>query len=181
MTFFISGGAKSGKSSLAQELAVALSKGHKHYYVATMISSGEEDDQRVRNHIADRKGLGFETLECSENIMSCLQNADKEAVFLVDSITALLQNALFPIEKNYETDLAAAHRCCDELIQFAGTVRNAIFVSDYIYSDAEKYSGSTEIYRKLLADIDRRLVGVCDTEIEVFAGHPIIYKGELCI
>ena len=42
MTYFISGGAKNGKSTLAQDLTVALANGGKHYYVATMISSGSE-------------------------------------------------------------------------------------------------------------------------------------------
>ena len=181
MTYFISGGAKNGKSTLAQDLTIALSKGGKHYYVATMISTGSEDDDRIRRHIADRDGMGFETVECFRTIMDCLKTADRDGVFLVDSVTALIQNSLFPIEKNYEMDLEGAMRCADELIQFAGTVRHAIFVSDYIYSDAEAFSESTEIYRKCLADIDRRLAKVCDTVIEVSAGQPIIHKGDLCI
>ena len=78
-------------------------------------------------------------------------------------------------------DLAAAERCADELVQFARIVRHAVFVSDYIYSDAERYSESTEIYRKCLADIDRRLANVCDTVVEVSAGQVTIHKGELCI
>ena len=53
MTYFISGGAKNGKSTLAQDLAVALAGGGKHYYVATMISTGSEDDARIRRHVAD--------------------------------------------------------------------------------------------------------------------------------
>ena len=179
MTYFISGGAKNGKSTLAQDIAVAL--GEKRYYVATMISSGAEDDDRIRRHIADRDGMGFETVECFRNIMDCLKTADKNGVFLVDSVTALIQNSLFPIEKNYEMDLEAANRCADELVGFAHTVRHAVFVSDYIYSDAEAFSESTEAYRKCLADIDRRLASVCDTVIEVSAGQPIIYKGDLCI
>ena len=178
MTFFISGGAKNGKSTLAQDLAVALSKDGKRYYVATMISTGEEDDERIRRHIADRDGLGFETVECFQNIMAV---AGPQGTFLVDSVTALIQNSLFPIEKNYEMDLEAAMRCADELIQFSGAVCHAIFVSDYIYSDAERYSESTEMYRKCLADIDRRLAKVCDTVIEVSAGQLIIHKGDLCI
>ena len=96
-------------------------------------------------------------------------------------MTALIQNSLFPIEKNYEMDLEAAHRCAEELVSFAHTVRHAVFVSDYIYSDAEWYSESTEMYRKCLADIDRRLAAVCDTVIEVSAGQFIIHKGDLCI
>ena len=181
MTCFISGGAKNGKSSLAQDLTVALAKGGKHYYVATMISTGEEDNERICRHIANRDGMGFETVECFHNIMDCLKTADKDGVFLVDSVTALIQNSLFPIEKNYEMDLETASRCADELVQFAGTVRHAIFVSDYIYSDAERYSESTEMYRKCLSDIYRRLAKVCDTVIEVSAGQFIIHKGDLCI
>ena len=181
MTYFISGGAKCGKSSLAQDLTVALSKGGKHYYVATLIPSGNEDDVRIQRHLADRDGMGFETVECFLNIMECLQTADKNGAFLVDSVTSLIQNSLFPVEKNYEMDLEAANRCADELVQFACTVRHAVFVSDYIYSDAERYSESTEMYRKCLADIDRRLAKACDTVIEVSAGQLIIHKGDLCI
>ena len=180
MTYFISGGAKNGKSTLAQDLSVALAKGGRLYYVATMISTGAEDDDRIRRHIADRAGLGFETVECFRNIMECLKTADKNGVFLVDSVTALIQNSLFPIEKNYEMDLEAANRCADELVEFASTVRHAVFVSDYIYSDAEAFSESTEMYRKCLADIDRRLAKVCDTVIEVSAGQPIIHKSRHC-
>ena len=181
MTYFISGGAKNGKSTLAQDLTVALAKGGKHYYVATMISTGSEDDDRIRRHIADRDGMGFETVECFRNIMECLNTADKDGVFLVDSVTALIQNSLFPVEKNYEMDVSAANHCADKLVEFAGKVRHAVFVSDYIYSDAERYSESTEMYRKCLADIDRRLAKVCDTVIEVSTGQFAIHKGDLCI
>ena len=181
MTYFISGGAKCGKSSLAQDLSVALSKGGKHYYVATLITSGREDDDRIKKHLADRDGMGFETVECFRNVLDCLQTADKSGAFLVDSVTSLIQNSLFPVEKNYEMDLAGANRCADELIEFAKTVRHAVFVSDYIYSDAEVFSESTEQYRKCLADIDRRLAKVCDTVVEVSAGQLIIHKGDLCI
>ena len=181
MTYFISGGAKNGKSTLAQDLTVALAKGGKHYYVATMISTGSEDDERIRRHIADRDGMGFETVECFRNIMDCLNAADCSGVFLVDSVTALIQNSLFPVEKNYEMDISAANRCAGDLVKFAGAVRHAVFVSDYIYSDAERYSESTEMYRKCLADIDHRLAKVCDTVIEVSAGQFVIHKGDLCI
>ena len=180
MTYFISGGAKNGKSTLAQDIAAALAKGGRHYYVATMISTGPEDDDRIRRHIADRDGMGFETVECFRNILDCLETADKDGVFLVDSVTALIQNSLFPVEKNYEMDLEAAKRCAHELVEFAGTVRHAVFVSDYIYSDAERYSESTELYRRCLADIDRRLAKVCDTVIEVSAGRFIIHKSSHC-
>lgn len=179
MTYFVSGGAKSGKSSFAQDLAVALADGGKRYYVATMISTGAEDDERIRLHLADRDGLGFETVECPGNVMDCLAAADPEGVFLVDSVTALVQNALFPAERNYELDLTAAATCADALERFARSVRHAVFVSDYIYSDAMQYSESTQQYRKCLAAVDRRLAKVCDTVIEVTAGQVLVHKGGL--
>ena len=179
MTVFISGGAKNGKSTLAQDLAVELAAGGKHYYVATMISTGAEDDERIRRHIADRDGMGFETVECFTDIMDCLKTADADAVFLVDSVTALVQNAMFPVERNYEMDTDAAIHCGESLVKFARTVRHAVFVSDYIYSDAQRYDQSTEEYRRCLAAVDRRLAAVCDTVVEVSAGQRIVHKGKL--
>lgn len=179
MTIFISGGAKCGKSSLAQDLTVSLAGEGKRYYVATLIPTGQEDYARIRHHIADRDGMGFETVECSKNVMDCLACAEKSGAFLVDSVTSLLQNAMFPAENNYEMDLAAAQRCAEELLVFGRTVGHAVFVSDYICSDSERYSESTERYRRCLAGIDRQLAAACDTVIEVSAGQYIIHKGGL--
>lgn len=178
MIIFISGGGKSGKSSLAQDLTVALSKG-KHYYIATMIPTDAEDRERIRRHIVDRDGMGFKTIECGRNILSCLEKADPDSAFLLDSATALLMNELFREDKNYQMDIPAAKKCADDLITFAKTVSNIVIVSDYIYSDAARYDESTEIYRKCLADIDRRLAAVSNTVIEANAGNFTVHKGEI--
>ncbi|MBQ9762185.1 MAG: bifunctional adenosylcobinamide kinase/adenosylcobinamide-phosphate guanylyltransferase [Oscillospiraceae bacterium] len=179
MRIFVSGGAKSGKSALAQALTLALAKGGKRYYLATMIPTDREDCERIRRHIADRAGMGFETIECEHSIMSCLSAVDEQGAFLVDSVTALLQNAIFPREKHYRMDLPAARRCADELVTFAQRVHNVVFVSDDIYSEPARYDEATEEYRQCLADIDRRLARVCDTVIEVFAGQYTIHKGSV--
>ena len=177
MIVFVSGGAKNGKSGFAQNLAVKLADGGKRYYVATMIPVDEEDRERIRRHVADRAGLGFETIECGGDILSCL-NYDKNGSFLLDSVTALLQNVMFPIEKNYEMDLQAAETCAQDVVRFAKSVANAVIVSDYIYSDARRYDESTECYRRCLANIDRLLAQVSDTVIEVSAGQLIFHKGD---
>ena len=178
MIVFVSGGAKNGKSGFAQDLAVKLSRGGKRYYVATMIPVDEEDRERIRRHVADREGLGFETIECGGDILSCL-NYDKNGSFLLDSVTALLQNVMFPPDKNYEMDLDAADKCARDVVAFAGSVANAVIVSDYIYSDAQRYDESTECYRRCLANIDRLLARISDTVIEVSAGQLIFHKGGL--
>ena len=179
MTVFVSGGAKNGKSGFAQDLAVSLAQGGKRYYLATMIPTDEEDYARIAKHVADREGLDFETIECGGDILSVLDKADPDGSFLLDSVTALLQNAMFPVEKHYEMDLAAAERCARDVVTFAKSVRNAVIVSDYIYSDAQRYEKGTESYRRCLARIDRLLAQVCDTVVEVSAGQLIFHKGGL--
>lgn len=178
MIIFLSGGSKSGKSSLAQQLTVSLSTG-KHYYIATMLPTDAEDKERIRLHIEDRDGMGFQTIECGRNILSCLATADADGAFLLDSVTALLMNELFRADKNYEMDITAAEKCADDLITFAQSVSNLVIVSDYIYSDAAWYDESTELYRKCLAKIDRRLVAISDTVIEANAGNFTVHKGVL--
>lgn len=179
MIVFITGGAKNGKSSLAQDLALILAKGSLHYYIATMIPADEEDRERIRKHVADRDGMGFETVECGRNILSCLDRVDKKGTFLLDSATALLLNELFPDPASCEMDIAAANRCGDDLAEFAQKVANIVIVSDYIYSDAARYDEVTEVYRRCLAGIDRKLAKISDTVLEVNAGNITVYKGEM--
>ena len=51
MTVFLSGGAKNGKSTLAQHLAKALAAGGPLYYVATMIPHDREDHACIARHL----------------------------------------------------------------------------------------------------------------------------------
>ena len=179
---WITGGAGSGKSSLAQELAAALSPNGKRYYVATMVPRDEEDRRRIRKHIEDRRGMGFETIECpcglTEQIARTMGAAASEGTFLLDSMTALLANAMFGAgEWNY--DPAAAEAVIDDLRAFAEMAGNLIVVSDGIYSDALLYDEMTEVYRKSLAGIERRAAGFFDTLVECAAGGMILHKGKL--
>ena len=48
----------------------------------------------------------------------------------------------------------------------AARAGNAVFVSDYLYSDAARYDSFTENYRRSLAAIDRALAEACDTVVE---------------
>ena len=179
MNVLISGGSKNGKSSFAQDIAVKLSGGSRKYYVATMIPYDDEDRARIARHIVDRAGLGFETLETARNIGSVFDTADESGTFLIDSTTALLLNEMYP-DSNYESsDPGACQRSIEGLLTIAERAGNAVFVSDYIYSDAARYDSFTESYRADLAAIDRAMAAACDTVIELCAGNVIVHKGRL--
>lgn len=176
MNIFFSGGCKNGKSTLAENCACALAGNGPLYYLATMIPHDEEDLIRIKRHIAARAGKGFTTIECGQNILSCLEQADADGTFLLDSVTALLSNEMFTESGVDET---AGPRTAEMLCELAGRVKNIVFVSDYIYGDDPCYDEYTELYRRGLALCDRTLAKVCDTVAEVCIGQHILYKGSL--
>lgn len=177
MNVLISGGCKNGKTAFAQDIARRLSREGKRYYVATMVPLDDEDRARIDRHIRDREGMGFETLECSRDLADCFSRAQKDATFLVDSVTALLVHEMFPDTHAGQADPNAVNRCREGLLQIANEAQNAVFVSDYLYSDAARYDDFTEQYRASLASLDRVLAQVCDTVIELCAGNVIYHKG----
>ena len=172
MSTFISGGCKNGKSFFAQR--IAKESGAPLYYIATMIPHDSEDDARILRHQQERDGWGFETLECGSDILSCLEHADPNGSFLLDSVTALLSNEMFVSGEFYPE---AAEKIANELCEFVRRAPNTVLVSDFIYSDAEKYDEWTETYRKGLAYIDRALAAACDCVIEVVNSQIVVYKG----
>ncbi|MBO4325972.1 MAG: bifunctional adenosylcobinamide kinase/adenosylcobinamide-phosphate guanylyltransferase [Clostridia bacterium] len=180
MTVLISGGSKNGKTGLAQDIAVKLSGDGKRYYVATMIPYDDEDRARIGRHIAERAGLGFDTLEIGTDIARCLDGW-RNGTFLLDSVTALLANEMFSSSQNGNADPGAFVRCRDGLLKLARCADNAVFVTDYIYSDAIRYDALTEQYRETLALLDRALAEVCDTVIEMCAGNLIFHKGGIAL
>lgn len=172
MNIFISGGCKNGKSYYAQKRAkeMAGSLGVPLYYIATMIPHDDEDRARIKRHLSERDGWGFETIEQGLSLTEILHNEDidKRGVFLMDSVTALLDNEMFDDEGNI--DEAAPERVKADVLEFAAATGNTVFVSDYIYGDADFYSESVESYRCGLAAADRALAEVCEEVIEIAYG-----------
>lgn len=171
MKVFISGGCKNGKSMFAQRVAKKLAGDGPLYYVATMIPSDDEDRARIARHISERDGWGFDTIECGKDIMSALSGADKNGTFLVDSVTALVLNEM--------DDTDYGKKCASELLEFAGSVNNVVFVSDFIYSDAVTYDDFTETFREALAECDKTLADICESVVEVSVCNKIYHKGEV--
>ena len=197
MNIFISGGCKNGKSYYAQkrakEQAELLQK--PLYYIATMIPHDEEDHARIRRHLAEREGWGFETLEQGVNLTALLKrdDVDLNGVFLLDSVTAIMENEMFRrVETRAEEgeeqglkgsanieivyDPTAAERVKNDMVTFAKATGNTVCVSDGIYGDMGEYSQSTEDYRRALAAADLAIAKACDQVIEIAYGTEEIWK-----
>ncbi len=176
MKILFSGGCKNGKSTLAERSVKALAGDGPLYYIATMIPHDDEDRARIRRHVESRAGMGFITLEQGTDVTRCLDRADENGAFLLDSVTALLSNEMWS-ENGYDPD--AGERAAAELTELARRARHIVFVSDFIYSDAAFYDDFTQNYRKALAMADRALVRACDAAAEVCSGCIVTHKGAL--
>lgn len=173
MNYFLSGGAKNGKSSLAQQIVCA--QGGPHYYLATMIPHDDEDWLRIRRHLENRAGLGFQTVECGTDILASLSQMDPDGAVLLDSVTALLSNEMFRADGTM--DVLAPARLEAELLEFSRRMRCCVFVSDFIYADGGQYDAWTECYRRGLAALDRALAAACENAAELCCAQAYWYKG----
>lgn len=188
MNIFISGGCKNGKSYYAQTKAKKMAEelGKPLYYIATMIPRDEEDRARIRRHLAERDGWGFETIEQGKNLLEILDNPDVDlsGVFLLDSVTAVLENEMFcrgeDLKGNGNQEIffddTAAERVKEDCVAFAKATGNTVFVSDGIYGDMGEYSQSTEDYRSGLAAADCAIAKACDRVVEIAYGQEEIWK-----
>lgn len=176
MNYFISGGCKNGKSFHAQRVTKKMSeeKGLPLYYIATMIPIDKEDNIRINRHVSERAGWGFKTIEQPLDILGCLDQIDNKGVILFDSVTALLMNEMFPVGR--EPKLDVAERIAKELEEFCMRTDNTVFVSDYIYSDCNRFDDLTDKYREGLALLDKTLANACDRVVEVAYGFTKVHK-----
>jgi adenosylcobinamide kinase/adenosylcobinamide-phosphate guanylyltransferase len=87
---FVTGGARSGKSSFAESKAADL--GCQVNYIATCVPQDEEMKERVLRH-QDRRPAHWQTIEEAYDPAEIIHSADETGkVFLLDCLTLLLTN-----------------------------------------------------------------------------------------
>jgi adenosylcobinamide kinase / adenosylcobinamide-phosphate guanylyltransferase len=92
-TIFISGGARSGKSRLAEKLAEDF--GEPLCYIATGEARDGEMAERIAHH-RQRRGDAWQTVEEPLNVVEAIKKADGSCrAILVDCITLWITNLLF--------------------------------------------------------------------------------------
>ena len=175
MKVFITGGCKNGKSTFALGRATALAGEGPRTYVATLLPRDAEERRCVENHRRARAGLGYTTRELPLFPSEALAETGGRGVFLLDSVTALLANHMFPPEREGPVP-EAGERVRAELARFLERAEHAVLVSDYIGSDGMDYSPLTECFRRELAETERFLAARCDAAAEVCCGIPIWLK-----
>lgn len=171
----ILGGARSGKSALAQKLAAG--GGGRVLYVATAEAGDEEMEARIAAHRAARPAA-WQTLEAPRDAGQAIRRAEGgEAVVVVDCITLLIANAMAPLGNAPLPDPAAAGRELEGLLEAYGrSPAEWIVVSNEVGLGVVPEAPLGRAYRDVLGRANQCLAAAADAVLFLVAGIPIEVK-----
>jgi len=174
-TVFITGGARSGKSSFAEKRALEF--GASLGYLATAQTLDEEMNERVRRH-QKRRGDEWHTIEEPIHLSQALARCDGHyQAILVDCITLWLSNLLLSYEESGKD--------CEELIQedvqrlkntLHGMTTPVILVSNEVGQGIVPDNGLARLFRDIAGLTNQVLAAAANEVHVVISGIPLKLK-----
>ena len=176
-SILIIGGARSGKSHFAQELA--LKAGGIVLFVATAEAGDEEMKQRIKAHRKARPST-WETIETTTHIGSQIsQHIGKAQTVIIDCITLLINNIFLQhdeeidatiIEKEVMAEIGELVNCIDQ------SDASFIIVTNEVGLGLVPTNKVGRLYRDLLGKANQVLAQHADEVYLMVAGIPITIK-----
>ncbi len=174
MLVLITGGAASGKSEIAETLAVAVSGG-RLAYIATMLPQDEECGKRIGKHQKMRDGKGFATLEIPCNVYGQPELFDGYDTVLLECMSNLILNEMFVSGKDAK---CAVQAIGEDILKISEKVKNLIVVSGTIFLDLKTYDAFTHAYVDAISRLNCKISHAADVVIETVCSLPIFHKGK---
>lgn len=162
------GGARSGKSNIAERLI--LGSGLAPVYVATAEPGDDEMRDRIARHRADRAGSGWHTIETPLDLASPLAAARGDQAVLIDCATLWLTNVLLSgrdVAQHVEALLRA----------LAGSAAPVVIVSNEVGWGIVPDTALARTFRDEQGRLNQRLAAAAGLVIGVMAGLPMVLKG----
>jgi len=170
----ILGGARSGKSSHAQQLAGK--KGGRVLFCATAQPLDGEMRERIQAHRKSRPP-GWDTLEAKDGLAAALEGvAGKYDTVIIDCITLLVANCM-----GETIDQGAAEKAVDDEVDgLVESMRRSdcsfVLVSNEAGSGIVPDNRLARVYRDALGKANQRLALAADQVILMTAGLPLKLK-----
>lgn len=181
MRTLIIGGARSGKSAHAEQLALA--SGKKVVYIATAQIGDEEMQGRIAHH-RQRRDASWQTVEEPIALGDAIaQHAAPDTVVLVDCLTVWLSNLLFSEQREFPEigviDVPACFtqqrdRLLQALQQAAGDV---LLVTNEVGQGVIPQGAVSRWFVDEAGRLNQHVAAVCDCVNMVVAGLPLKLKG----
>lgn len=181
----IFGGARSGKSALAERLA--RESGKEVVYVATSHAGDDEMAARIARH-QERRPPHWQTVEEATALAATLRRlCAPERIVLVDCLTLWLSNLMFSCHVDYPevgpidlTPLFTTERAA--LLDWldAPAAGEVIFVSNEVGMGIVPYGAVSRAYTDEAGRLNQDVAARCDRVLLVAAGLPLALKGAAC-
>lgn len=161
------GGARSGKSALAE--AMARATGLNRVYLATAQAFDREMSERIARHRADR-GEGWRTVEAPVDVVAALDLTDShENVILIDCLTLWLSNVMLA-ERDVEAEGAALRA------RLARMRAPVICVSNEVGLGIVPDNALARRFRDAQGRLNQQVAAQADAVAFVAAGLPLVLK-----
>ena len=174
MLTLILGGARSGKSKLAQRLAMPAGR---VAYIATA-AAGDDSEMaaRIERHRGNRP-CSWQTIEEPLALAAAAERASKEAdAVLIDCLTIWLSNLSWEHRNGPSEELETAAR--SEIRRIAGTARrcHVILVSNELGSGTVPEAAVARAFRDVHGILNQLAAEAADEVILTVAGLPLYLK-----
>ncbi len=170
------GGARSGKSTFAEQLAAT--RGPRITYLATAPACDAEMTARIAKHRADRPAA-WRTVECPLNPAAAIHaHADDTDCFVLDCLTLLVSNLLLADETSGEAHVQRA--LDDVLAAFREAKADLILVSNEVGLGLVPAYPLGRQYRDVLGRVNQQLAAVADATYFLIAGLPLELNALAC-
>lgn len=175
--WFVTGGARSGKSTFAESLA--LGTGVEVVYVATMEPGDEELRDRVQRH-QERRPAGWTTVEEPLRLAPALTAVPATACVLIDCVSLWVTNRLLELDDE-EPSLAAVAALEDALDAEVGALIEAararegitIAVTNEVGGGLVPPYALGRVYRDVLGRVNQRLSRTADRAWLLVSGRAL--------
>lgn len=169
VSYLVTGGSRSGKSTFALELA---SKASKPFFIATGWAGDKEMQERIVKHKKER-GEHWSTIEEKTNIPSAISEAvSKGADFIVvDCLTLWVSNLLF---ENIDIE-----KMLVELVDLIPKVPvPLVFVTNEVGSGIVPENELARRFRDCAGMVNRKVAAATENVVLTVCGIPLFVKGE---
>ena len=167
--YLITGGARSGKSTFAEDLACRLCPdGSGRCYIATAEVTDDEMRERIKRHRERREGK-FHTVEAPVELGKAIgENSAEAGVILVDCLTVWTNNLLYYGKEEERGALVTALKeaSCDVVLVTNETGMGIVPANEL-----------SRRFRDLAGFINQDVAAVADTVVLMVCGLPLYVKG----
>ncbi len=173
---FITGGARSGKSKYAEDLAGEL--GGKVIYLATAQALDIEMKERIRKH-RQRRPENWTTVEEPLDVTRVIAECQRGTTVLLDCLTLYLSNLFFKYE--FLSVDCQEQTINNHIIELADIVKqsnaNIIIVSNELGWGVVPENNLARRFRDLAGMANQTIAAICDEVYFLISGLPVRVKG----